>query len=173
MTLFEKIIQLLKENSVWYQVLEHEPVYTSQQAAAVRPDVSLRQGAKAMVLRVQKSIRQLADKNQNDDSTHHSFVMVALPGDKKMDLHKVAKFLGAKDATLASPEEVERVIGVKIGAVSPFGNLSGLTVLVDRGLLANQKIAFNAGDHRKTVIMNSSDYQTLSQAKVGDFTKNI
>ena len=179
MTLFERIFNLLKGSGVWYELLEHEPVYTSQQAAAVRPDISLHQGAKAMVLKVRSSEFIIGSKDEkplttnNELITNNPFVMVVLPGDIKMDYRKVAKFLGAKDVTLATPEEVEQTIGVKIGAVSPFGNLSGLAVLVDSHLLENEKIAFNAGDHGKTVIMNSSDYQILSKAQTGDFTKSL
>jgi Ala-tRNA(Pro) deacylase len=158
MTLFEETIQLLKEAKVWYELLEHEPVYTSEQAAAVRPDITLHQGAKAMVLKIK--------------GLGPEFMMVVLPGDMKMDYHKVTKFLGVRDVTLASPKEVEQIIGVKVGAVSPFGNLSDLKVLVDASLLENQKIAFNAGDHGKTVVMGSADYLTLSKAQPGDFTKS-
>lgn len=160
-SLFQKIINLLNSNNVWFELLEHEPVYTSQQAAAVRPDVSLHQGAKAMVLTIDNG-KLTIDK---------SHVMVVVPGDRRIDYKKVAKFLLVKDVTLASAEEVERVVGVKIGAVSPLGHLSGLKVLVDEGLLENQVIAFNAGAHSKTVKMKSADYLKLSQARVGDFSK--
>lgn len=177
MTLFEKIIQLLKGSGVWYELLEHEPVYTSEQAAKVRPDINLHQGAKAMVLKVRSSgfIVDSEDEKpvtNNEQTTNNSFVMVVLPGDMKMDYRKVTKFLGAKDVTLATPEEVEKTVGVKIGAVSPFGNLSGLPVLVDKSLLENDVIAFNAGDHGKTVIIKSSGYLALSKATEGDFTKS-
>lgn len=162
MNLFNKIINYLKESGVWYELLEHEPVYTSQQAAAVRPDIYLHQGAKAMVLTI----------NNGQMTNNKSYVMVVLPGDLRIDYKKVSKFLGVKDVTLAAPVEVEQVVGVKIGAVSPFGNLSNLPVLVDKSLLENSVIAFNAGDHGKTVIMKSSDYQPLSKSTVGDFTKS-
>ena len=33
---FEKIINLLQKNNVNYQLFEHEPVFTSEQAAKVR-----------------------------------------------------------------------------------------------------------------------------------------
>lgn len=173
MTLFEKIIQLLDENKIWYQVLAHEPVWTSQQAAAVRPEISLRQGAKAMVLKYQKSKIKDQSKAPNSELpvTGYSYFMVVLPGDQRVDYKKVARFLGIKDCTLASAEEVEKVVGIKIGAVSPLGHLSGLETLVDSYLLENEVIAFNAGDHSKTVIMKSSDYLKISSAKVSDFGK--
>ena len=52
MSLFEKIIQFLNASGVWYELLEHAPVFTSEQAAVVRKDVSLHQGAKAMEVKI-------------------------------------------------------------------------------------------------------------------------
>lgn len=173
MTLFEKIIKLLDENKVWYELLTHEPVWTSQQAAAVRPEISLRQGAKAMVLKLQNSNFKSQSENTSYELpvTNFLYLMVVVPGDRKIDYKKVSGFLKVKDVQLASAEEVEKVVGVKIGAVSPLGNLSGLETLVDSSLLENEIIAFNAGDHSKTVVMKSEDYLKISSAAVGDFVK--
>lgn len=164
MTLHERIIELLRSSGVWFELLQHPPVYTSEQAAQVRQDVSLRQGAKAMIL----SLRHSALSAEADRS---KYVMVVLTGDRFIDFKKVKKFLKAKDTTLATAAEVEAVVGVKVGAVSPFGNLSGLSVLVDRSLLDNEVIAFNAGDHRRSVKMKCPDFLSLSLARVGDFSK--
>jgi len=45
----EKILRIFEENSVDYQLYEHEPVYTSKQAANSR-GVKLKTGCKSMVL---------------------------------------------------------------------------------------------------------------------------
>ena len=163
MSLFEKIIQFLNASGVWYELLEHAPVFTSEQAAVVRKDVSLHQGAKAMVVKVKNPKGEIKDP----------YVMVVCPGDLRIDFKKVRKFLSSVDATLASPEEVEKLVGAKIGAVSPFGNLSGLPTLVEQRLLDNEIIAFNVGDHKKSVKMKSGDYLRLSSARVRDFSKTF
>ena len=49
MTVFEKIKSLLDEANISYEVVEHEPVHTSADAAKVR-DIDLAQGAKALVM---------------------------------------------------------------------------------------------------------------------------
>ena len=161
MELFERIIALLDENKIEYKLLEHEPVYTSEQAAAARADVSLHQGAKAMVLKIVNS--QLSIGN--------CLVMCVLPGDKKIDFKKLKSVLGARDVTLADPEEVEKTVGVKIGAVSPFGHLSGLKVLLDESIYDNEEIVFNAGDHCKSVKMKLSDYLRLVSPERLSFSK--
>lgn len=160
MTLLLKITNFLSERGIDYQLLAHAPVYTSKQAAAARADVSLHQGAKAMVVKIINS--QLSIDN--------CFVMCVLPGDKKIDFKKLRKELGVRDVRLASPEEVEKVVGVKIGAVSPFGNLSGLRVLLDDSIMDNGEIVFNAGDHSKSVKMKLTDYLDLVRPEVAPFS---
>ena len=161
MELFEKIITLLDENKVEYTLTEHLPVFTSEEAAAVRKDFSLHQGAKAMVLKIVNS--QLSIGN--------CLVMCVLPGDKKIDFKKLKSVLGARDVSLADPEEVEKTVGVKIGAVSPFGHLSGLKVLLDESIYDNEEIVFNAGDHCKSVKMKLSDYLRLVSPDRLSFSK--
>ena len=147
MELFEKIITLLDENKVEYTLTEHLPVFTSEEAAAVRKDFSLHQGAKAMVLKIVNS--QLPIDN--------CFVMCVLPGDRKIDFKKLKSVLGGRD--------------VKIGAVSPFGNLSDLKVLLDESIYDNEEIVFNAGDHCKSVKMKLSDYLRLVSPDRLSFSK--
>lgn len=63
-----QILNLLNTNGFWYEVYEHEPVRTSEEAAKVRPEYTLKQGAKALVVRVK--ISKLDKK----------FVMLVVPG---------------------------------------------------------------------------------------------
>ena len=47
-SVFQRIENLLRENSADYEILEHEPVYTSEEAARVR-GTPLSSGAKALI----------------------------------------------------------------------------------------------------------------------------
>ena len=47
-TVFDRVESLLKEHGIAFQVLRHEPVYTSEEAARVR-GTPLASGAKALV----------------------------------------------------------------------------------------------------------------------------
>ena len=49
-SVFERIKALLDAGGIAYQVMDHEPVYTSQQAADIR-GTTIEQGAKAMVMK--------------------------------------------------------------------------------------------------------------------------
>lgn len=152
--LTEKIKSLLLENNYWFEDFEHEAVRTSEEAAKVRTGYSLKQGAKALIVRIKIN----GEKR---------YVMLVVPGDVKFDKKKVQEVLHAKDMRFATEEEVSQITeGVKVGGVPPFGNLFGLNVIADTSLFDNEKIIFNAGDRRYSIAMKSEDYKNLINPKI-------
>jgi Ala-tRNA(Pro) deacylase len=150
---YAAIIQLLSERQVSYDQIEHEPVYTSEQAAAVR-GMSLAQGAKSLLFK-----------------TKAGFVLVVVPGDKRVDSKLLKKVLGVKDVRFASPDEVKECMGCEIGSCYPLGIVAGLRTLVDRSLSRQAIISFNPGRHNISIKMRYGDYQTLAQPEVVAVTK--
>lgn len=146
----QQIINILKEKHFWFTTFEHEPVRTSEEAAKVRTGYTLKQGAKALILKVGKK-----------------FIMVVLPGDSKMDSKKIKNYCNSKSLRFATPEEVLKITGgVKVGGVPPFGNLFGLEVIADPTLFDNEKIVFNAGDRRFSIAMLAEDYREAVNPKI-------
>lgn len=144
------IQDLLKENNMWYETFEHEPVKTSEEAASLRTGYTIKQGAKALLLKV----KPRGDKTK--------FIMCVLPGDRRLASARVKSEIDLKEIRFATQDEVYRITGgVVPGGVPPFGNLFGLDVYVDNSLLQNEKIVFNAGDRRFSIAMLSKDYQRL------------
>lgn len=149
-----QIITLIKNNGFWFETFEHEPVRTSEEAAKVRPNYTLEQGAKALILRVKRK-----------DAIE--YVMIVLPGNAKFSNNKVKKLVGTDNITFASVEEVSQLTGgVQVGGVPPFGNLFNLKVLADPAIFSSERIIFNAGDRRFSVGMNSADYKALVQPEI-------
>lgn len=177
MSLLEKITDLLEGSGVVYQVFKHPPVFTSLEAAAVRKDVSLHQGAKAMVLKIQNAKIKRQNEGRSSSTDYKlpaiDYLMCVLPGDRKIDFRSLRKILGSSDVTLASPDQVEKIVGVKIGAVSPFGHLSGLRILLDDSMTDNETIVFNAGDHGVSIRMKLADYLRLAKPERFSFTKGL
>lgn len=155
-----RILDLLKDNEVWFETFEHEPVRTSEEAARTRPGYTLHQGAKALVVRIKRSE---SDKR---------FVMLVFPADLRFDNAKVKALFDAKDVRFASEDEVAQLTGgVQPGAVPPFGNLFGLHVVADPDIFQNEKIVFNAGDRCFSVAMKSADYRTIVVPQVSDIVR--
>ena len=57
--------------------------------------------------------------------------------------------------------------------MSPFGNLYGVPVAVDRGLGDAKEMAFNAGSHTDTIKLRYEDFARLVKPKVGVFSKPV
>ncbi len=158
----QQIISLLDRNHYWYQTFEHQPVITSQQAAALRVGYSIKQGIKAMIIRV---------KITNNDK---KFVMLCLPADRKFDEQLVKNYFSAKDIRLATEEEISKLTdNVQRGGVPPFGNLFHLLVLADPAIFTNEKVIFNAGDRRYSIAMKSADYHHLVQPRLIQLTTEL
>ncbi|HZP55861.1 MAG TPA: YbaK/EbsC family protein [Candidatus Saccharimonadales bacterium] len=145
---YEKIIELLKSNDLWFEEIKHEPVYTSQQAASVR-GLKLEQGAKSLLFK--------ADQD---------FILVVLGGDKKVDWKKLKNVLSVRQIRMATPEEVVQKMGVEVGACYPFGNIVGLRTLVDKSLTKQEIISCNPGRHDVSIKFMLKDYQKLVQPEL-------
>jgi len=155
--LTEKIKNILTENHFEFETFEHEPVRTSEEASKIRTGYTIDQGAKAIIVRVKKP------------GEGKIFAMFVVQGSKKFDVQKVKEQFGLSDIRFAIEEEVLKITdGVLPGGIPPFGNLFGLKVYVDRGLLQNEKIVFNAGDKSFSIGMKTADYVDIVKPIIGD-----
>src|SRR5215468_10775009 len=135
----ERLTRWLHERGVTFRLLEHAPVFTSEEAARVR-GTPIEAGAKALVLRA-------------EGETVH----VVLPGDRRVDNAQLRAILGTRTLRFATPEELLSLTGCVPGAVPPFGNLFGLPVLVDDEVAQRDEIAFNAGSNAVSIAMSAAD----------------
>ena len=144
-SVFERLEAWLQQKGVPFGVLRHEPVYTSEQAAAVR-GTPLSSGAKALVMKA-------GDR----------FVMLVLPADRKLDSRKAKTGLAVKALRFASKEEVESLTGLQPGSIPPFGSLFSLPTYCEPALAENPSINFNAGDHAISIQMSYTDYAAVEK----------
>jgi len=157
----KRIADLLTEHGYWYETFEHAPVRTSQEAAALRPNYTLAQGSKALIVRVKKDGEK-------------SFAMVVVAGNKKFDTKKLKEAFHLSDLRFATEAEVCEITGgVLPGGVPPFGNLFTIPVYADEGIFENEKIIFNAGDRSFSIGMFSKDYNELVKPARGTFAGSM
>ncbi len=153
------IENILKDRSFWYERFLHEPVRTSEEAAKLRPEYSIRQGTKSLIV---KGKRPREEK---------CFFMVVVPGDKQFDKHKIKNETGYSDVRFATPDEVANItLGILPGGVPPFGNLFDLPVFADIHIFDNEKIIFNAGDRSVSIAMYAEDYRGIVRPEVKDIS---
>jgi Ala-tRNA(Pro) deacylase len=151
-SVFDRLQGRLQRAGVPFTVLRHEPVFTSEQAAAVR-GTPLASGAKALVVK-----------------SGQRFLLLVLPADRKLDSRKARACLGARELRFASREEVEQLTGLQPGSIPPFGSLFELPTYCDQALGQNATINFNAGDHAISVQMSYADYVAVERPTPAELT---
>ena len=150
---FRRIEELLSSHGVAFDVLRHEPVFTSEQAAEVR-GTPLSSGAKALICK-------------GDDE----WVLFVMPADLRLASKAVRRARGWRKLRFAMREEVGELTGLKPGAIPPFGSLFGLPTLCDSRLAENETINFNAGDHTVSISMAYDDYVRTENPQLGNFAQ--
>ncbi len=144
-SVFDRLNVWLNGRGVSFTVLRHEPVFTSEQAAAVR-GTPLASGAKALIVKAGAT-----------------FLLLILPADRKLDSRKARDALGVKSLRFASKDEVLNMTGLQPGSIPPFGSLFGLSTHCDPALGENASINFNAGDHAISIQMAFDDFAAMEK----------
>jgi Cys-tRNA(Pro) deacylase len=91
-------------------------------------------------------------------------VVALVPGDRRVDLDKVARAAGAAKARIARGHEVEEATGFAPGAVAPFPLPNVDRVLIDQNLLAHDLVWVGAGSDTHIAGMNPSVLVRLARA---------
>src|SRR4029078_892867 len=152
-SVFERLEELLRGKGIAFEVLLHAPVFTSEEAAAVR-GTPLASGAKALICK--------ADEQ---------FLMIVLPADRKLASKLVRKAANAKSLRFAAREEVEQLTALVPGSIPPFGSLFSLPTWCDERLSEQPRINFNAGDNAISISMAYTDYLMAEQPRLGAFAE--
>ncbi len=144
----ERLSAALHTRAINFQTTQHEAVYTSAEAAAVR-GVSLHSGAKALIIK-----------------GGETFLMVVLPADLSLDSAALREVLGTRRIRFADKDEVLQITGLTPGSIPPFGSLFSLPTYCDDRLADNERINFNAGSHTVSIQMSYSDYLVFENPKI-------
>ncbi|MBP90332.1 MAG: hypothetical protein CMJ64_27110 [Planctomycetaceae bacterium] len=152
-SVFDRLSAMLRDRDATFDVFEHEPVFTSEEAAQVR-GTSLSSGAKALICKA-----------------GDAFLMFVLPADKRLASKEVRKRLGLRSLRFANREEVLEMTGLKPGSIPPFGSLFDLKTYCDELLRDESVINFNAGDHSISISMAYEDFIRVEQPQIGMFAE--
>ena len=152
----EQIRALLNAAGVAFREAEHEPTRTSEESAAARGE-NLNVGAKALLLKTDNVLR-----------------LFVLPADRKLDSAAIRRPLGVRKTRFASVEELHDLVGLVPGAVPPFGEpILPFELYADESLgVVTDKVAFNAGSLRNSIIMAASDWERLAKPNRFRFAKD-
>lgn len=119
------VLALLESAAIKYEVTEHRPIYTVEEGEALKlphPEA------------IARTLFLCDDKHQN-------FWLVTLPKDKKLDLKALRAQLGSRRLTFASAEELDAMLNLPPGSVTPLGALNDaegrVPVIIDAAFKEN------------------------------------
>ena len=136
-----KLVKYLEKSGIDHEILEHRTVYTAFDAAATM---------KKKMNEIAKALYVKADKD---------YYVVILPADQNLDFKKLAKCISQ---TTAKPIKVVKIPGEKImlnalkmkkGALTAFGKLHKLPVVVEKNLSKAKKVTFSSGSFNHSIEM--------------------
>jgi len=155
MAISKKIINFLEKSKVKYEIIKHKTVFTAFD--------------KSQTLKVPEKIvgKTLILKSDN------SLIFVLIPANKNLNLKKIKKKIGKEKVELASERLIKNKIkGIKLGAIPPFGNLWKYQTFVDNSIKREKEIILNGGDWNFSIKIFTKDLKKLIPDLVfGSFSK--
>jgi Cys-tRNA(Pro) deacylase len=148
------VTRFLDERHIPYRLFQHSgPVHSIEEAARQRGE------------RPEQIIRSILFRLSSEE-----FLMVLIAGPGQISWKALRVFLDQSRLTTATEEEVIRVTGYQIGAVSPFGLPQPVRTLVDESVLAEEEISIGSGQKGLAVILQKKDFiQAMGNMEVGKF----
>jgi Cys-tRNA(Pro)/Cys-tRNA(Cys) deacylase len=142
----------LKKNGIWHRFIEKpETIHTAD-------------AAKVSGIELQRLTKNLVARNDT------GYIMIIIPGDKKVDLEKVAKLVDAKKVRLVSFEQTEEISGYPPGGTPSIGHKTKMKTVFDKSLTRYETIYCGGGSRQRILELKVSDVIKLSEAIVEDIT---
>jgi len=104
-------------------------------------------------------------------SDDNEYIVFIVRGDRKIDREKVERYLQRK-ISLARPEEVKRVLGVDIGAVTPLSpKIKTLKTIIDPAILEHKYIVCGGGSLNRLYKLKTEDLVRFLNPQIIDLFK--
>jgi len=140
----------LKKAHIPFTAFRHPAAFSAQRGAALS-HVPGRSWAKTVIC--------FADEEP---------VLAVVPAHLLVDLEALRLLAAVTTLRLASEQElIDLCPGCEVGAISPFSVSRNLPVFVDRSLVGEPELVFNAGTHTDAIRMHYGDFAELTRPIVG------
>lgn len=150
MSIPAKIKNYLTKNKLKFEILKHRTVYTAYDLA---------QTTKMKLAEIGKTLFIKADKD---------YYLVVLPASRRLNIQKLKKLLKAKKISIARENEMKTKLKIKPGAITPFGSLYRIGVVLDRSLTRISHGLFGAGSFTESIRLKMKDYLKAETPTTGD-----
>ncbi len=142
---YKIVYDALDQMGVAYQVAEHPPVMTAEEADRYIEGMP---GVRTKTLFL-----------CNKKGTEH--YLVVLDDSKRVDMKQLAELLGEKGLRFASSQRLMDKLSLYPGAVSLFGLINNrekdVKVCLDREMLSEDQVTFHPNDNTRTLFLSTED----------------
>ena len=88
--------------------------------------------------------------------------LVVLDCERDLDIHDLEKRLHQGKLSFASPQRMEKYLGLQPGSVSPFGLINDVDnhvhLFLDENLKKENSLSFHPNDNRATVVISNDEF---------------
>ncbi|MGC4174715.1 aminoacyl-tRNA deacylase [Demequina sp.] len=149
--------QALEASGIDFEVTEHGPVRSLEEAAEAR---GLNPGA---------ILKTLVVRRGEDD-----FLFVLVPGDREISWPKLRALLGVSRLSMPDKDVAFAVTGYERGTITPFGSSTAWPVIADALLVQRQgPVSIGAGAHGLAATVAPEQLVEVLGAQVADVTEPL
>jgi Cys-tRNA(Pro)/Cys-tRNA(Cys) deacylase len=144
----------LRDNGIWHRFIEKkETVHTADASRATGIDLH----------RITKNLVSRTNEGE--------YVLLVVPGDRRVDLKAAAKALGVKNVRLMPFEEAGAVSGYPPGGTPSVGHKTRMRTVVDSELTEFKTLYCGGGTRDRLLELKVSDVISLNEAIVSAISR--
>ena len=147
--MYQKVIDQLNELGIPFQIVEHEPVLTTEQADRFIEGI---EGVRTKTM-------FLTNKKKRN------FYLVIIDDAKRLDMDVFKEIVEENRIKMASAETLNDKMMLLPGTVSPFGLLNNrdkdIQVYFDQEIVSEERMSFHPNTNEKTIFVNTKDLFTF------------
>ena len=151
-----KAIQILEDAGIPYEVTSYDSEgFASAVDVAQKLSVSPDSIFKTLVARGERT----------------GVVLALVPGERTLELRKLAHLMGDKRAEMVDPSELPRLTGYIRGGVSPLGGKRDYPTFMDESAYQHEKIYVSAGVRGVQIRISPAELVKATRARVADIVE--
>lgn len=147
--MYQKVADRLNELGIPFQIVEHEPALTTEQADRFIEGI---EGVRTKTM-------FLTNKKKRN------FYLVIMDDAKRLDMDVFKDIVEEKQIKMASAETLNDKMILPPGVVSPFGLLNNkdkdIHVYFDQEIVSEERMSFHPNTNEKTIFVNTQDLFTF------------
>lgn len=145
MDAFAKVVEKLKELDIPFELVEHEPALTTEQADAFIEGI--------------EGVRTKSMFLTNKKKTQ--YYLLIMDDKKSLDMDLFKELVSANRIRMASADSLYEKMQLPPGTVSPFGLLNNeekdIQVYFDKEIINEERMTFHPNTNEKTIFISTQD----------------